>query len=156
MAKENITNKDKHLNNSKLTLIHLKDCIDLDQNCFKGLWDQSQWEAELKHPKSLCIGTFQHSKLIAFACGSRILDELQITAIGVHTKYRKQDLGQKILENLLETAHLRGAEYATLEVSSTNKAAIALYLRCGFKTIGQRPHYYKNGSDALIQRRQLR
>lgn len=38
----------------------------------------------------------------------------------------------------------------SLEVRSTNHAAIALYKKVGFSEIGKRYNYYKDGGDALI------
>jgi ribosomal-protein-alanine N-acetyltransferase len=52
---------------------------------------------------------------------------------------------------LLKTAYELGLERATLEVRVSNKAAISLYQKFGFKTAGQRRRYYKdNDEDALI------
>ena len=58
---------------------------------------------------------------------------------------------QKILSNLFIQAHNKGCSQATLEVKSNDPIALALYKSVGFITKGNRPCYYKNGSDALIQ-----
>lgn len=41
----------------------------------------------------------------------------------------------------------------TLEVNEKNLAAIHLYEKCGFKTIGTRKKYYNNTFDAYIMTR---
>ena len=47
----------------------------------------------------------------------------------------------------------RGVEEVFLEVRESNHAAQALYLRHGFRPVGQRPHYYRNPlEDALVLR----
>ena len=48
------------------------------------------------------------------------------------------------------------AESVTLEVRVTNKAAIKLYNKLGFKKDGLTPHYYlDNNEDALLMKKEL-
>ena len=52
---------------------------------------------------------------------------------------------------MLSLAQKRGLERASLEVRTSNKGAIALYQKFGFKTAGIRKRYYSDtGEDALI------
>ena len=44
----------------------------------------------------------------------------------------------------------------SLLVHKENIPAIKLYERCGFKTAGLRPNYYRDGGDALIQWQSLK
>ena len=130
---------------------HLKACIDLDNIALNGLWTQGQWEKELNNKEKLCLGIMKNRDLLAFVCGWLIIDEIHITAIAVHPQYRKKGLAKTLLKTLLAKAKAKGSKLATLEVSSKNSAAKALYKSVGFITKGNRPCYYKNGSDALIQ-----
>jgi len=50
------------------------------------------------------------------------------------------------------TAAAMGASAIFLEVSTGNRAALALYARAGFTPIGRRPGYYSDRSDALVLR----
>ena len=97
------------------------------------------------------MGLVSEQGLIALACGWLVLDELQIGAVAVMPDQRRQGHGERALRALLQEAGRRGALNATLEVSSSNTAATALYQRCGFATAGIRRGYYRNGDDALIQ-----
>jgi ribosomal-protein-alanine N-acetyltransferase len=94
-------------------------------------------------------------QLLALACGWLVVDELHITAVAVDPAHRRQGLGRRVLELLLERAAAAGAAHATLEVAASNGAAVALYGRCGFSTAGVRRAYYRNGDDALVQWRRL-
>ena len=140
---------------SSLSLRHAHSCIKLDQIALKGLWSKQQWEKELSDSKRLCIGAFESSNLIAFCCSWMVIDELHLTAIAVHPLHRRLGLGKVLLANLFQEASAQGCSRATLEVNSSNRAALALYQSCGFETAGCRRNYYKNGSDALIQWRSL-
>ncbi len=151
-----LNEEDFKANNSCLKMIslgpkNLNDCLELDQVALSSLWNKMQWEKELSEPSRITLGSLKSSKLIGFGCCWVILDEAHLTSIAVHPKHRKKGIAKKILSSLLEKAQSRGATKATLEVSSTNTAAIRLYKSLGFETKGIRKHYYKNGNDALIQ-----
>jgi len=135
----------------RLTPVHLEACLALDQAALNGLWTREQWQQELNEPQRPCLGLFDSDQLLAMACGWLVVDELQITAVAVTPKQRRQGLGHRVLQGLLAEARQRGAAHATLEVSASNQAAAGLYARSGFRTAGIRRGYYRNGDDALIQ-----
>ncbi len=132
-----------------------KACLELDALALGGLWSKQHWQKELSDCERICVGIAKNSDLLAMACGWIVIDELQLTAIAVHPKYRRQGLGKSILKNLLNQAKLKGVIKATLEVSNTNDAAKALYKSMGFTTKGERKSYYQDGSDALLQWKDL-
>lgn len=96
---------------------------------------------ERSTPESIAIG---------YGCVWSILDEAHITILGVHPAYRRQGWGEVLMYGLFAVAHQRGLTRATLEVSSQNRAAIALYEKLGFRQAGCRKGYYSNGDDAAI------
>ncbi len=155
MTEDNLKSTDSFLQVISLNPKNLNDCIKLDQIALKGLWSKSQWIKELSDSKRLCLGIVNGSNLIALGCGWIVVDELHITAIAVHPKYRRRGLAKTLLSSLFSKALAKGCTRATLEVKSDEPEALALYKSCGFKTAGCRNNYYKNGADALIQWRSL-
>ncbi len=129
----------------------LEACLVLDQRCLGGLWSASQWSTELAEPQRPGLGVWQHGQLVAMACGWLILDELHITLVAVDPAQRRRGLARRLLTALFQEGRSRGAERATLEVASSNAAALALYRQAGFLEAGRRRGYYRNGDDALIQ-----
>jgi ribosomal-protein-alanine N-acetyltransferase len=87
---------------------------------------------------------------LGYGCVWAILDEAHITILGVHPEYRRQGFGDVLIYGLFLAAHQRGLTRATLEVSTQNHAAIALYEKIGFQQAGCRKGYYANGDDAAI------
>lgn len=134
-----------------LEIDHLELCLALDQRCLGGLWSAAQWSTELAEPQRPGIGLWHGSSLVAMACGWLILEELHITLVAVDPLLRRRGLGRQVLAALLAEGRRRGAERATLEVSSSNIAAQALYASAGFREAGRRRRYYRNGDDALIK-----
>lgn len=125
--------------------------LGLDRLVLGGIWTAEQWEQELTDPQRLVLGWQQGERLVGLASGWIVVDELHITAVAVHPDHRRQGIARRLLEALQDLAREAGAERATLEVSSANGAATALYSRLGFQEVAVRRHYYRNGDDALIQ-----
>lgn len=80
-----------------------------------------------------------------------IVDEAHVTNIAVREIYRGQGLGERLLREMMRTAHWMGAQRMTLEVRVSNEIAKSLYRKLGFYPSGIRPGYYSdNQEDALI------
>ncbi len=125
-------------------------CLALDRLALGGLWSAEQWERELAEDRRPVLGWRHSHHLLALASSWLVVEELQITAVAVHPAHRRQGLALQLLEALFALGREAGAERATLEVSSTNGGAQALYARLGFQQVGVRRGYYRNGDDALI------
>ncbi len=93
-------------------------------------------------------------QIIAYGLMSIAADEAQILNICVHPKWQGLGYGRQMLERLLDIANQKGVQSVFLEVRISNQAAINLYDKIGFKQIGVRRAYYRNGDngreDALV------
>jgi ribosomal-protein-alanine N-acetyltransferase len=79
-----------------------------------------------------------------------MVDEAHISTIASHPELRGCGLGQLMLAALMEAGKERGAVRVTLEVRAFNLAAQGLYEKLGFKQVGVRRGYYRDGEAALI------
>ena len=138
--------------------MHLDACIDLDVKSLKGLWSKSQWEKELTDPKRICLGIIdlETKKLLGFCSAWLVIDELHITSVAVHPIHRRKGLGKFLLSDLIKRSSSLGTNQIHLEVKETNNSAKAFYKFMGFKTIGKRSNFYKDGSDALLLTKEIK
>ncbi len=141
----------------KLDFLHLNSCFDLDQKALKGLWSKGQWEKELTDPSRICIGVInlETQKLLGLCSAWSVIDELHITSIAVHPFHQRKGLGKLLLSDLINRSKLLLTNYLLLEVKDTNEPAKAFYKSMGFKIIGNRTDFYKDGSDAILLKKQL-
>ena len=89
---------------------------------------------------------------------SRALDEVTVLNIAVTPVCQGRGLGRLLLSAALRVAGEDGARRCLLEVRASNRAAIALYRRCGFTEDGVRKGYYPGESrreDALLMSKEL-
>ncbi len=146
----------------KLTIIqlgisHLNNCLDLDQKSLKGLWSKSQWEKELTDSKRICIGVkdLDSERLLGLCCSWLIIDELHITAMAVHPIHQRKGIGSILICDLINRSNSLLTHQIYLEVKNTNETAKAFYKSMGFNIAGNRPNFYKDGSDAIIFTKEL-
>ena len=93
---------------------------------------------------------------IAGYVGSQsVLGEADMMNIAVHADYRRKGIARSLILELLAQLKTKGVRSLSLEVRSSNLAAIELYNGLGFMQVGRRPGYYKMPKeDALILRKE--
>jgi [ribosomal protein S18]-alanine N-acetyltransferase len=129
----------------------------LENSSFPDPWPRSLYEQELKgnhYSRYYVIVPAREGDVSPSVLGQGgywlMGDEAHIVTLAVHPDWRGQSLGRWLLLTLIEEARERGAQMVTLEVRPSNHAALALYQKTGFASIGQRKRYYPNGEDALV------
>lgn len=120
--------------------------------CFpekKHKWDVNDF-ADLK--KSGCdIIASQNS----FVVWRRIIDEAEIISIGVAPVARRTGTASALMQIVEQDVKQAGVKTIFLEVDETNIPAIELYKKSGFTNVSVRPHYYENGHDAIIMKKEI-
>ena len=87
--------------------------------------------------------------------------EAQVLNLSVIPPCRREGLGRRLLQRLIDDARRLGAEQVFLEVRVSNTAAIALYHAEGFGEVARRGEYYPPSrpgdvrEDALVMRREV-
>lgn len=91
---------------------------------------------------------------------SRLVDgEAEILSVAVATRFRGRRIAGKLLDRHLRRLAGEGVRVVFLEVEESNTPARRLYSRFGFREVGRRSGYYRQGagapSNALVLRRDL-
>jgi ribosomal-protein-alanine N-acetyltransferase len=135
-----------------MTLRDLADVQEVENLSFPVPWPPNAFRHELSQNRNArYIVARQERKVVGYAGLWLMVDEAHITTFAVHPRFRRQRIGQRLLQRLFEIADEVGAEWLTLEVRVSNLAAQKLYEKYGFRRAGIRRHYYSdNNEDALI------
>ena len=73
--------------------------------------------------------------------------EAEVLNFVVDESYQRQGYGQKLFDKIED---MKDVKKITLEVRASNIKGINFYTKNGFKQVGVRKRYYKNGEDALL------
>jgi ribosomal-protein-alanine N-acetyltransferase len=94
--------------------------------------------------------------VVAFANYWLVRDEVHLLNLAVHPARRRRGHARRLMDHLLDFARAHHCHYLTLEVRRSNTAAIALYERYGFRSVGVRPRYYQDSrEDAIVMALEL-
>jgi ribosomal-protein-alanine N-acetyltransferase len=129
----------------------------IEQASFSYPWTRAMFQEELaKIPATLFVlREVPGKRVLGYSCFWTLSGELQLVNIAVHPDLRGKGLGRKLLSHLLQEAESREAEKIFLEVRPSNRAAIGLYERLGFKVLYHRARYYTpEGEDAWVMVRE--
>lgn len=136
----------------RLAPCHLGGVAQLEQRCFpEEPWSESSLlllcrENGIGFAALESDGTVSAYVGMTYAAG-----EGSITNVATHPNYRRGGRGTAVLGALLAFVREQCPEGVYLEVRPSNAAALALYARHGFVTVGRRKNFYRAPvEDALI------
>lgn len=125
---------------------------------FGEAWTEAQCAGVLGMPGSWLLIARVGEEPAGFALLRKIPGEAELLLIAVRERFRRQGIGQALLDRAIDNAITDGVETLHLEVRDGNPA-LALYRRAGFVQVGSRRAYYRGRTgkvfDALTFKRHL-
>jgi len=121
----------------------------IERRSFTTPWSLAMFVLELSKPSGICLAATIDGRLGAYLICSRYADVWHLMNVAVDPERRRVGIATSLLRRMVDIAG-PDARY-TLEVRTSNRPAIAMYERLGFRAAGHRRGYYHdNGEDALI------
>lgn len=122
--------------------------IKLNYESFPNIWNYEVLEEDYDNSKYIVIK--QNEDIYGFAGFRTIFEEMEIMNIVTKDNKRNQGFASNMLSYILRYANRQEIEKINLEVNENNMPAIKLYKTYGFKVVGKRNKYYKDGSAILM------
>ena len=140
-----------------MTADHLDEVAELERVCFSVPWSRNMLKEELDNALSaLLVALDDDGRVVGYAGVQVILDEGYITNVAVRPDCRRRGVAAQLLKVFLDFAQGNKLAFLTLEVRESNHAAIILYGRHGFRSVGRRRNYYEHPrEDAIIMTREF-
>lgn len=133
-------------------LEHIDGVMIVENLSFSIPWSREAFIEEVTSNKfAMYVVALADGNVVGYAGLWKVCDEGHITNIAVHSEFRENGVGSRLIESLLDIARKEGITRMTLEVRRGNIPAQGLYKKYGFESAGVRKGYYAdNGEDAII------
>lgn len=136
---------------------HIPQIAALERECFSTPWSEALLEDALFDDRASFIVAEdgEEGNILGYAGLHAVLDEGYIDNIAVIPDARRHGVASALLDVFCRFGAANLA-FLTLEVRSSNAAAIGLYEKFGFQRVGLRPGYYQHPrEDAVIMTREF-
>lgn len=123
----------------------------IEAETFSAPWSAKSFAAALASDQNIYLKAEIDGQIVGYCGIWTSFESADLCNIAVKKEFRAAGYGQKLLEAGIQAAADMGVERILLEVRQSNTAAIALYNKKGFQTIGVRKAYYtKPIEDAIL------
>ena len=135
---------------------HLDDLARLELLCFSRPWSRQALKEELTNPAACFLVGEEAGEVLGYAGMHCAAGECYVDNVAVFPEARRQGVGRKLMEALLQAAAARGGEFLSLEVRPSNLEALSLYRGLGFREVGRRRRFYDDPvEDGLLLTKDL-
>lgn len=131
----------------------LLEVVEIEESSGLSRWGWAAYYAELqgRHRDLMFVARITNperrrgvSALAGYIVARLGADELHINNVAVRDEYRRRGIGQRLLSKIMEQGRRQGTARAFLELRAGNRAALALYEKCGFGITARRKNYYSD------------
>ena len=129
---------------------------ELELRVFISPWPRFFFENDLKLPYTIAFVSSVNDRIIGYALGSCIADELHIQNVAVGDVWRRQGIAMRLMDHIEKEALTRDCHRFFLEVRTSNQEAIRLYEKRGYAVLYTRDHYYLDGDDAYVMAKEVK
>ncbi|WP_421725462.1 GNAT family N-acetyltransferase [Bauldia sp.] len=138
---------------------------DIHGETFPRAWSADEFAALLADTAVFGLGArrqglFWPARLVGFVLMRLAADEAEVLTIAVRAGRQGRGFGRLLMDEALRQLYRDRIDACFLEVDRDNQAAVHLYQRLGFETVGERKGYYYRpdgpAGAALVMRLKLR
>lgn len=134
----------------------IDEVYEINRLSFSFPWSRESFERELSSNKiAHYFVAVKDNKIVGYIGFWQIFQEAQITTIAVHPDFRRKGIGEVLLDYVIDLCEKNSIKEIVLEVRVSNTIAQNLYFKKGFKKVGIRKWYYRDGEDALVMIKKL-
>ena len=142
------------------TMPNVLELYDLEKICFqRDAWSINSLRGEFSNAYSHFFAEKIDGQVVGYVCVRIMYEEAQVCNVAVLPEFRRQGIGTKLIEYMVQYATEQNCQRCELEVNTENVAAVELYKKCGFAEVGIRPNFYRKSRyksrDAYTMVRQL-
>ena len=133
-----------------MNVSHVEGIFEVSKLSLPEAWNIESIEKELSNKLAKYLVALDGNTVIGFVGMWIVFDEGDITNIAVHPAYRKQGIGNLLMNSLIALCKENNITSLTLEVRESNLPAQNLYKKHEFTEEGIRKNFYDNPKENAI------
>lgn len=134
----------------KLEECDIDQVVQIEKDTFSMPWTRNDFLDGIKNPNQYYVVAIENDEVLGYCGFWNVVGEGQITNVAVKQSARNQNIGFQLLTFLIEWGTNENVTSFTLEVRESNKPAIHLYKKLGFKEEGIRKNFYDKPQENAI------
>ena len=133
----------------------LDEIVSIESSLYKDVWNKDAYLRDLENEIAFNY-VLEHDGVILGYYGFWLMfDNIDITKVSIRKELQGKGLSKILMEDMFNRISNSDINTITLEVRVSNKVAISLYEKYGFKKISVREKYYENVEDAYVMQREV-
>ena len=135
-----------------MTEARLDEVLAIEHSAYAHPWTRGNFADSLRsgyQGQLLCAG----ETVLGYFIAMKGVDEVHLLNITVAPAYQGQGWGRVMLDALALWSRGQGAQWLWLEVRTSNRRALEVYQRYGYRRVGERKGYYPahdGREDAIV------
>lgn len=140
----------------RMTALDVGAIAALEKSTFSDPWSEKSIHDTCEEERSIVLVVEKDENIVGYCIAYSVLDEAEIARIAVDKSCRRQGVGQRLLEQLVQICKEKEISHLMLEVREGNDTARAFYHANGFDVDGVRKNYYQSPTEnAVLMRRMI-
>ena len=129
---------------------HIGGIHGIEIECFSEPWTEEALISQLNGDNHVFLVALDGENVVGYVGMMYVLDEGYISNVAVTSAYRRKNIGDALISELMRRAEALELAFVTLEVRESNESAKALYAKHGFKEVGLRKGYYTKPKENAV------
>lgn len=136
----------------KMTTVDIEEIINIQLEGNLSYWSFEDYKDEISRENSFSIVAKIDVQVVGFLVARMISEDYcaELYNIGVDLSFRRQKIGNALLESFITNCRNNNLEKIYLEVRESNQTAIEFYLKNSFTVLSKRKNFYTNPTENAI------
>ena len=117
--------------------------VNIETASFSVPWSRTAFEESFENRYTKMFVAEDEDKVVGYSVIGLIVPDAEILNVAVEESYRRQGIGEMLIDSLISLGDKEDVSDFFLEVRESNEPAIELYLKKGMEIIGRRKDYYQ-------------
>ena len=117
---------------------------------FSRPWSRQGFLDAMRNKDTIYLVAEEKNEILGYLGLWKSMEEADITNVAVKECVRRRGVADLLLREAGKLARESGITALTLEVRASNVAAVHLYEKHGFHSVGIRPNFYEKPKEAAI------